>query len=214
MPDTASESTAAWFSRAARELGPHSARHGEWAAAIADDPEVLAVIERLPPGERHPSLVFAVADLLGAPAREYAGLREWMLTHAETLAVAARGRRTQTNEVGRTAPLAAALARIEGPVVLLELGAAAGLCLALDRWTIRFERDGGEAGGADARDGAHAAPVAEAVSELGAGDPSCAARCRGRVRCRRACRASSPAAGSTSLRSTRPIRPMRAGSRR
>ncbi|TPW72863.1 DUF2332 family protein [Schumannella sp. 10F1B-5-1] len=154
------ESTAEWYRRAAGELAPHSALHGAWAAALADDAEVLQIVDALPPAQRHPSLLFAVADLLGASteATSYSELRAWLLEHAGRLAAAAHGRRTQTNEVGRSAPLAAALARLDGPIVLLELGAAAGLCLALDRWTIAFDGDDG------------------ATSTLGAGEP--VVRCR------------------------------------
>lgn len=43
-------------------------------------------------------------------------------------------RATQTNEVGRLATLVPVLARVEGPLALVEVGASAGLCLFPDRY--------------------------------------------------------------------------------
>jgi hypothetical protein len=67
-------------------------------------------------------------------------LQEWPRVEA-----AARERRTQTNEVGRCAPLLAALDRIPGPIALVEVGASAGLCLGVDRYAYRFD-DGPQLG--------------------------------------------------------------------
>jgi hypothetical protein len=112
----------------------------EWARGIAVDDPVLALIDELPREHRQPSLLFSVARFLGAPAVPWAELREWLLAEWPRVAAAARERRTQTNEVGRCAPLLAALDRIPGPLALLELGASAGLCLGVDRFSYRFDR--------------------------------------------------------------------------
>ena len=135
-PDRAA--TADWYDRATRDLAGHSALHVAWASGVRDDPEVLAVIDRLPRQRRQPSLVFSVATYLGAPVAAYPEFREWLLAHADTLVAETAHRLTQTNEVGRCAPLVAALAGIEGPVALLEVGASAGLCLLADRYRYRF----------------------------------------------------------------------------
>ncbi|MBI5160834.1 MAG: DUF2332 family protein [Micrococcales bacterium] len=135
--------TAEWYRRAARELAPHSALHKEWSAAIAADAEVLTLIDRLPRAHRQPSLVLCSAAFAGAPtASGWAGLRAWLLERWPEIERVAAARTTQTNEPGRRGPLAVALARIPGPVALLELGAAAGLCLLPDRSRIRFVRGG------------------------------------------------------------------------
>jgi len=130
--------TADWYARAARELEGHSALHVAWARGVAHDEEVLERLERLPRERQQPSLVFSVATWLGATEGEYARFRAWLLENWSAVEQAARRRRTQTNEVGRCAPLVAALARIPGPVALLEVGASAGLCLLADRYSYRF----------------------------------------------------------------------------
>jgi hypothetical protein len=136
------DGTAGWYRRAAVELAATSPLQVEWATGIAGDETVVALIDRLPREHRQPSLIFSVARWLGAPAAGWPEFREFVVEEWPRVEAAARERRTQTNEVGRCAPLLAALDRIEGPIALLELGASAGLCLGVDRYAYRF--DGGE----------------------------------------------------------------------
>lgn len=132
-------STADWYERAAtRDLVGHSALHVMWAAGVAADDEVLALLDRLPRERRQPSLIFSIATWLGATATGYPGFRDWLVENWPAVEHAARERRTQTNEVGRCAPLVAALARIPGPLALLEVGAAAGLCTIPERYSYRW----------------------------------------------------------------------------
>lgn len=134
-----SSPTADWYDRAAtRYLVGHSALHVAWAAGVAADDDVLALLDRLPRERRQPSLIFSVATWLGAGASDYAEFRTWLVENWPDVEAAARERRTQTNEVGRCAPLVAALARIPGPLALLEVGAAAGLCAIPERYSYRF----------------------------------------------------------------------------
>lgn len=131
--------TAEWYHRTAtRELVGHSALHVAWAAGVADDEDVLELLDRLPRERRQPSLIFSVATWLGAEATDYDGLRTWLIENWPAVEGAARERRTQTNEVGRCAPLVAALARIPGPIALLEVGASAGLCAIPERYSYRY----------------------------------------------------------------------------
>lgn len=133
-----SSPTADWYARATRDLAGHSDLHVAWAAGVAADDAVLELLDRLPRERRQPSLVFSVATWLGAPAADYPGFRTWLIEHWPHVEAAARERRTQTNEVGRCAPLVVALDRIPGPIALLEVGAAAGLCLLPERYSYRF----------------------------------------------------------------------------
>jgi hypothetical protein len=134
-----SSGTAAWYARAAVELAATSELQVEWARGVAADDGVIALIDRLPVEHRQPSLVFSVARWLGAPAEGWAVFREWLVEEWPRVEAVARERRTQTNEVGRCAPLLAALDRITGPIALLELGASAGLCLGVDAYSYRFD---------------------------------------------------------------------------
>ena len=107
--------------------------YAEWAHGVAGDDDVLRVVEAAPEARRQPVLVLATCRWLGASPGPWSRLREWVLGHAAEL-VAELGRRSvQTNDVRRSAPLSLALARLEGPVALLEVGASAGLCLYPDR---------------------------------------------------------------------------------
>jgi hypothetical protein len=112
--------------------------HASWAAGVAADDDILRLLDELPRERRQPSLIFSVATWLGAQPSDFAAFREWLLANWPAVAAAAGERRTQTNEVGRCAPLVTALARIPGPIALLEVGASAGLCAIPERYSYRF----------------------------------------------------------------------------
>ncbi len=135
--------TSEWYERAAVELAATSELQVAWARVVAGDPELVELIDRLPREHRQPSLLFSVASWCGAPPVADPSWRQWIVAHWPAIEDAARTRRTQTNEVGRCIPLLIGLDRIlvtdRRPIALLELGAAAGLCLALDRYAYRFD---------------------------------------------------------------------------
>lgn len=143
------------FDRFARDEAPgRSDVYVEWAAAIAADAEVQSVLARIAPQHRQPPLVFAVTRLLGAGDGGYAGWRSFLLSHADEVVTECERRTVQTNEPLRLAALLPALSLIEGPIALLELGAAAGLCLYPDRYSYRFVAvDGRERRSFDPSDG-------------------------------------------------------------
>ena len=132
------------YARFAREESPgRSALYTEWAEGVAADEPIRQVLRRIPETRRQPPLVFAVTRMLGAGLDGYAQWRRFVLQHADAV-VAECGRRSlQTNEPLRLAPLLPVLSEIDGPIALLEIGAAAGLCLYPDRYSYRFRDEGG-----------------------------------------------------------------------
>jgi hypothetical protein len=127
------------YGRFAREEAPgRSVLYGQWAAGVADDAEVAAVLGRIPATHRQPPLVFAVTRMLGAPEASYPVWAGWVLAHADAVVAECSARSLQTNEPLRCAALLPALSGIDGPLALLEIGASAGLCLYPDRYSYRY----------------------------------------------------------------------------
>ncbi|MDZ5078967.1 DUF2332 domain-containing protein [Nesterenkonia sp. HG001] len=120
------------------EAAPVSVLYEDWALGVAEDTEILDRLLTLPAEKRQPNLLFAAARLHGTPLKPWEDARPQIITHWEDIAATMRQRRTQTNEPGRSAVLNLALARIEGPVALIEVGASAGLLLYPDCWEIRY----------------------------------------------------------------------------
>jgi len=126
------------YDRFAREEAPgRSAQYAEWAAGIAGDERVLEVLAQLSSPHRQPPVVFAVTRMLGAGG-DYASWSEFVLSNADRVIAECAARTTQTNEPLRCVPLLVALDRIRGPIALIEIGSAAGLCLFPDRYAYRF----------------------------------------------------------------------------
>nr|WP_231369180.1 DUF2332 domain-containing protein [Frigoribacterium sp. CG_9.8] len=121
------------------EARGQSAIYEQWALGVADDPELIALIDELPLQKRQPNLVFACARLLGAPEGDYPRFRRWLVQHWSAVVPEAHARSTQTNEARRCATLLPALALIPGPLALLEVGASAGLCLFPDRYSYSYD---------------------------------------------------------------------------
>ena len=132
--------TAEWYRGFAEgEAARRSAIYVDWASGLADDNRMRALIDELPETTRQPSLVFAVARLLGAPEAGFADFRQWMLANWPRVRPEVARRLNQTNEPGRCASLLPALAAIPGPLALLEIGASGGLCLYPDRYGYLYD---------------------------------------------------------------------------
>lgn len=130
--------TADWYRQFAGECKDQSAIFEDWALGIAEDPQIISLIDSLPLQKRQPNLIFAVSRLLGAPVSEFAEFRTWLVSNWQQVSAEAATRSTQTNEPRRCAALIAALGLIEEPISLIEIGASAGLCLQLDRYSYQF----------------------------------------------------------------------------
>lgn len=134
------EQVARIYRRFAEVYAPgRSAIYGQWATGVAEDDHVSELIGRLPGIKRQPNLVFAAARHVGASLSSYALLRPWLIQNWDAVAATVMARRTQTNEAARCAVLLPILSRLRGPLALIEVGAAAGLCLYPDRYSYRYQ---------------------------------------------------------------------------
>lgn len=115
-----------------------SPTYQDWARGVAADPKVCALLDALPVPKRQPNLLFAAARLVGAPSDSWAEVRPWLLAAWSDVEHEMRTRATQTNEPRRCATLLPALAAIDGPIALIEVGASAGLCLYPDRYSYLY----------------------------------------------------------------------------
>ena len=116
---------------AARGASP---RYEEFALGVAEDRDVLAFLSTLPELKRQPNLLFAAVKYLAGVPPDYGAFHDFVIGHMDELRQLMRTRSTQTNEPGRCAVLLPLLASLRQPIALLEVGAAAGLCLLCDRY--------------------------------------------------------------------------------
>ncbi|GAA1810363.1 DUF2332 domain-containing protein [Luedemannella flava] len=121
-----------------REARGVSPAYERLSRAVAHDDEVLGLLASLPEGKRQPNLLYGVVRLLGGPVDDPAVFHDYVVANWSAIADELRVRATQTNEVGRCAFLVPVLAALPQPVALLEVGAAAGLSLFLDRYSYRY----------------------------------------------------------------------------
>ncbi|MGI5158502.1 DUF2332 domain-containing protein [Microbispora sp. CA-102843] len=128
---TTAEKYAEFAAREAHEVSPTYER---LARAVSRDEEVLALLGTLPPVKRQPNLLFGVVRFLGGPVEDPAAFHDYTVGNWSAIEAEMRTRATQTNEAGRCAVLLPVLAALPQPLALLEVGAAAGLCLYPDRY--------------------------------------------------------------------------------
>jgi hypothetical protein len=123
----------------AGETAEESPTYSALATAVAGNLDVLRFLATLPGGRRQPTLLFASLRFLAGVPADGAELHERVVTEAERLRKTMLSRATQTNEPARCAALLPALAMIDGPLALVEVGTSAGLCLYPDRYSYEFD---------------------------------------------------------------------------
>lgn len=130
---------------AQRDFRGVSAAYERIALGVADDPDLLARLDSLPPVKRQPNLLLASVRFLEGPIDSYQRFAEFVRDRWEDVSATMLARRTQTNEPRRCTALLPALAALPQPLALLEVGASAGLCLFPDRMRYRYvDEAGGE----------------------------------------------------------------------
>jgi Uncharacterized protein conserved in bacteria (DUF2332) len=115
----------------------------EWSLGIATDSALLSRIATLPKRLQQANLLYAAARWEGGPLVPYAQWREWLDSNWDRVVETEHARSTQTNEPNRCATWLPPLSQIAGPIALLEVGTAAGLCLYPDRYGYEFSGPGG-----------------------------------------------------------------------
>ena len=104
---------------------------------MAADRELLATLCELPMPNPANLLLAAVRHVCGLPDG-WPGFRRCYFERREEITAVILERRVQTNEPARCAPLLPVLARLPQPLAMLEVGAAAGLCLLADRYGYNY----------------------------------------------------------------------------
>src|SRR4051812_2426986 len=121
------------------EAAEASPLYARLAIAVAADPDVLAFLVGLPTGKRQPNLLFAAVRYLHGTPSAIDELRRAVLEDGDRLRATMLARATQANEAARCAALLPLLARLDGPLALIEVGASAGLCLYPDRYSYDYD---------------------------------------------------------------------------
>ncbi|MGA2470025.1 MAG: DUF2332 domain-containing protein [Solirubrobacteraceae bacterium] len=127
------------------EANGKSALYEELCEGVADDPQMLDFLSQQPSAKRQPNLLLASVRVLFGLQSSYAAFRAVVLEHRDEVSAMLLTRRTQTNEPARCAALLPLLCELPQPLALLEVGAAAGLCLLADHYG--YDYDGHRIGG-------------------------------------------------------------------
>ncbi len=128
-----------WFRRfAEHEATGRSPLYAEIARGVAGDSEVLRLLCELPATKRQPNLLLAAVRVVCGLPDGWQQFRAWYLDRRDEITAVMLARRTQTNEPARCATLLPVLAQLPQPLALIEVGAAAGLCLLVDRYAYDY----------------------------------------------------------------------------
>jgi hypothetical protein len=117
---------------AEREARGRSHLYEELALEASKDRATLEVLAALPPVKRQPNLLLGAVKYLHGTVTGWPEFRALLEEDRSRIVEVMLARRTQTNEPARCATLVPLLALLPPPLALLEVGAAAGLCLLPD----------------------------------------------------------------------------------
>ena len=157
MADTVERLAEHWRLFAETSCGRYSPLYDRISRAVAGDDELLALLLQAPLPGQQPVLVLAAVHYLVLGGLDhsltdvYAGrsdadpaplFRDLCLSHRDRLLELLATRRTQTNEVGRSAVLGPALSvvadRLGTPLALVDVGSSAGLNLRCDHYRLDY----------------------------------------------------------------------------
>jgi hypothetical protein len=126
---------------AEREARGRSPLYEALARGVAEDRWTLDFLGELSPSKRQPNLLFAAVQFLAGIPRDWPHFRTLLGDRRDEVQHVMLTRRTQTNEPARCATLLPVLSGLPQPLALLEVGAAAGLCLLPDRYAYDYDGD-------------------------------------------------------------------------
>lgn len=155
MPDTEQRIAKRYTTFAEVEVRGASPAYERLALAVATSRPLIEFLASLPPERQQPNLFFAAVRHVAGVPEDGAALATIVAEHRASIMELMLTRTTQTNEPGRCAVLLPALARLNQPIALLEVGASAGLCLLPDCYGYDYGRRRISPNMADA----HSAPV-------------------------------------------------------
>jgi Uncharacterized protein conserved in bacteria (DUF2332) len=89
--------------------------------------------------KQQPNLLFAAVKYLYGTPGNWSNFRRLLLGHGDEIRATIMARTTQTNEPARCTTLLPLLARLRWRLALLEVGAAAGLCLLPDAYAYDYD---------------------------------------------------------------------------
>ena len=121
------------------EAAEVSPLYASLAIAVAEDEQLLRFLDGLPVGKRQPNLLFAAVQYLHGTPDGAETFRRWVAEDAHRVRATMLARATQTNEPARCTALLPLLDAVPGPLALIEVGAAAGLCLYPDRYSYDYD---------------------------------------------------------------------------
>lgn len=128
------------YLRFADEAEGSSPLYAALARAVAEDPLLCRSISELPERCHQPNLFFAAVQYVTGSAPENGtDLSARTATHWDDISATMRSRYTQTNEANRCSALLLGLHDLPQPLAVVEVGASAGLCLQLDRYTYQYK---------------------------------------------------------------------------
>jgi hypothetical protein len=122
-----------------QEAHGRSALYETLARGVAGDSVALSFLAEFPRAKQQPNLLFAAVKYLYETPANWSNFRRLLLGNGDEIRATIMARNTQTNEPARCATLLPLLARLRRPLALLEVGAAAGLCLLPDAFAYDYD---------------------------------------------------------------------------